>query len=90
MASAQSEPPSQHRTRPGFRPGWQVRYRRRTHDSLQDWQEFTGTIAGPSLRDVHKDTTWTPVLPSDAGEYTPVQLVRERDILEVREGPERA
>lgn len=88
MASVQPGPQPQ--TQPGFRPGWQVRYRRRTHDSLQDWQEFTGTIAGPSLRDVHKDTTWTPVLPSDAGEYTPVQLVRERDILEVREGPERA
>jgi hypothetical protein len=88
VASVHPEPLPQ--TRHGFPPGWQVRYRRRTHDSVQDWQEFTGTIAGPSLRDVHTDTTWTPVLPSGAGEYTPVQLVRGRDILEAQEGPDGA
>jgi hypothetical protein len=86
LESRQPELLPQTRHSDGYPPGWHVRYRRRTDDSLQDWQEFTGTIAGPSLRDVHTDTTWTPVRPSGAGEYTPVQLVRGQDILEAQEG----
>jgi hypothetical protein len=70
-----------------------VRYRRRTgtHDALANepgWQEFTGTVAGPSLHDVHTDTTWTPIRPSDATGDTPVQLVRARDILDAKETPD--
>ncbi|WP_328610226.1 hypothetical protein OG943_14225 [Amycolatopsis sp. NBC_00345] len=67
-----------------------MRYRRRTgtHDSLVNepgWQELTGTVAGPSLHDVHANTTWTPIRPSD---NTAIQLIRAQDILDAKETPD--
>lgn len=75
----------------GYPIGCYVRYRSRLQRNSRGritrepaWTEFTGTVTGRSLVDLHTSTTWVPVRAHGAALDTPARLVRATDILDSR------